>query len=352
MSVDRAGPDDLSVMPAAGLTFIVDNADRLRAYAATRLRRYKIPNGVLEPDEVVNYTVIELIERWDSIDDPGRYMFTVARRFVQRAAYEGRRFTGAGGPDDNGIDLDQVGSDQVSYVSTPAASPVEDQVDARIRVLRLYAAMADLTPQQRRAVWLVDLAGRSRADAAAAMNVAVGAVSVHRDRGLKKLRMRLSEFGGCLAAIAWAGLALVVRWCTSGERSVPPLPPPYPGESPHVVVWISPLASEVFALILCAIALLAWSTLPPGRQERGDVEGIADRSAPPVVAGRNGARVPGSGPISDPQPGRPVAPTFTPSGARAEPRPAVPGDAASPPTGSPPTGIRPTGEHGELHSLE
>jgi RNA polymerase sigma factor (sigma-70 family) len=178
--------------------FLVAQVPRLRAFAHRQLARYGIPSGRLQADDVVNYTIAELLERWYQVHEPHRYMFTVARRFIWRAAREAGRFTGAPtttGATDDANDLDQVDPDRVIWSSARQAQPA-DVALGNIAVGEMYAR---LSPQQRQAVHLIEVVGASRAETAAAMGVKIGTVSQHRNRGLMKLG-KLSASGWFLAA--------------------------------------------------------------------------------------------------------------------------------------------------------
>jgi RNA polymerase sigma factor (sigma-70 family) len=216
-----AGRSSRVEVPRAAFAFVMDNSDRLRKYAASQLWRRRIPGGRLEADDVVNYTVIALFQNWAAIEHPERYMFTVARHFMQRAAYDGQRFTGSEPTEGN--NLDQFPPDQATYVSMRMPPPVEDQAEARHNAAQLHEAMTALSPQQRQAIELLELAGLSREEAAAEMGVAVGTLSMHRDRALKNLQKRLVELGCFLATVVVAGFVVVLKRYAQGERPFPAL---------------------------------------------------------------------------------------------------------------------------------
>ncbi|MEU4238340.1 sigma-70 family RNA polymerase sigma factor [Actinoplanes sp. NPDC026619] len=175
--------------------FVQASLSELHCFARSRLKRYDVPSGRMDADDVVQYTVAEVLERWNEINNPRQYMFTVARRYVLRAVYEGQRFTG-----------ERPDHDELEDVRGPVASrssrPADEAALERIMAEDLHAALRRLTPQQRRAVVLIELGDVSRATAAAEMAVATGAVSAHRDRGLKKLRAILRGQGGALLTAA------------------------------------------------------------------------------------------------------------------------------------------------------
>ncbi|GGN74871.1 hypothetical protein GCM10010112_45500 [Actinoplanes lobatus] len=87
-------------------------------------------------DDVVNDTFIILMTKWDTIRLPERYMFTVARRIIAKAAREGGRFTGAPRNLDHGErdpgEADQVeGCDQLPTAWAPAHRTARHQPAAR-----------------------------------------------------------------------------------------------------------------------------------------------------------------------------------------------------------------------------
>ena len=171
--------------------FVQSSLSELHRFAQSRLKRYDVPSGRLDADDVVQYTFAEMLERWNEIKNPRQYMFTVARRRVLRAVYEGQRFSPERPIHDDGeIPGNPVGSP----ASWLAARPADQAAFERIMAGDLYAALQSLTPQQRRAVTLIELGDLSRATVAAEMAVTTGAVSAHRDRGLKRLRRQ----GGAL----------------------------------------------------------------------------------------------------------------------------------------------------------
>jgi RNA polymerase sigma factor (sigma-70 family) len=179
----------------------------LRRYARSLLTRYRIPSGWLQPDDVVQYAIAELLEHRSKIDNPEAYVRAVAWRFVLRAAHDRRHVADA--PVD----------DESRSVSVHPVAPVEDQVETRIVAERVYRELAALPPQQGRAVYLIQAVGTSRAEAAALMGTAEGTVSSHLHRGMTRLRDTLGYVLGSFTAVL-AVLAIVVEIVPGRSRGL------------------------------------------------------------------------------------------------------------------------------------
>lgn len=191
---------------------------RLDEFARARLRQYRVPASRLEADDVVQYTIAELLDRWAVVKEPSRYAFTVAGNYVRRVAREGGRFTGGpakrtGDVDgDQADELDRVDASHLVWSSASPTAPTEHTVAAAEVRADLAAALARLTPAQRQAVGLVDGLGLSRAKAAEVMGVAEGTVSPHRSRGLTKLRHLVGHLRGGLYVVVGLGAAGGLGW--------------------------------------------------------------------------------------------------------------------------------------------
>lgn len=187
--------------------FVVANQEKLRAYAARKLVNMRVPSGRLQPEDVVNHTVAELLDRWDAIEEPQRYMYAVARNFIQDAARKGGRFTGA--PADADAD-GQPEAGRLSEIAPGWTSQPEQEVINRLLLAQLQAGA---TASQREAVSLVDGAGATRQEAAQDMGVAVGTVSSHRARGLRWMRQNAASLGLIAALVlAGGGLTAGMTW--------------------------------------------------------------------------------------------------------------------------------------------
>ncbi|MEN3308940.1 MAG: hypothetical protein V7603_5142 [Micromonosporaceae bacterium] len=171
-----------------------------------------MPPSRLETDDVVQYTIAELLDRWAAVDEPSKYMFTVAGNYIRRAAREGGRFTGApvqpsrDANEDQADGLDRMDTSRVVWSSASPTPPTEHAVAAAEVRAGLVAALARLTPAQSQAVRLVDGLDFPRAEAAAVMGVAEGTVSPHRARGLAKLRHLAGHLRGALYVVVGLGV--------------------------------------------------------------------------------------------------------------------------------------------------
>ncbi|WP_433792968.1 sigma-70 family RNA polymerase sigma factor [Actinoplanes sp. CA-252034] len=204
MAVDPPGP---------WAEFVDLHLEALTRFAQSQLARGRVPSGRLQAEDVVQHTLAEVFARWQEIQRPERYMFTVARRFVQRAVREGQRFTGAELP----ADADEAGvglTSSMSMATERAARPAEFGAYDRIVARGLYAALDRLSGRQRRAVELLHLRGGSREETAAQMEISVGAVSAHRDRGVRKLRVECTSYRGLtwLLVLVAVLASTVVPW--------------------------------------------------------------------------------------------------------------------------------------------
>ncbi|MFI1996401.1 RNA polymerase sigma factor [Actinoplanes sp. NPDC020271] len=223
--------------------FVVAHERALLAFAQRQLSKYRIPSGTLQAEDVVQYTFLELFERWIEIRKPEHYMFTVARRYVLRAARERQHFTGAPYDEVSALEL-----------SVQPATP-EEQLVARAQTDQIHCELGKLTPRQHHAVRLLVLLGMSRASAAATMQVAEGSLSAHRDRGLEKLRSGLSGFLAVIIVVAVVFgllpgdghdvLAAAARWLYELLR----LQPRFLGV-PEPVWWVALAALQVAAMVL------------------------------------------------------------------------------------------------------
>lgn len=84
-------------------------------------------------------------------------------------------------------------------LTTDIADQVAEDVDARQRSSRVRAGLATLRRQEREVIALCDMAGLSRQDASAALNVSVGTVKSRLSRGRARLRATLGDLDEPLA---------------------------------------------------------------------------------------------------------------------------------------------------------
>ncbi|MFG1849568.1 sigma-70 family RNA polymerase sigma factor [Micromonospora carbonacea] len=217
---DRPPRSSLRTAPASiqAALYVSVMRPRLNAFARAQLWKYRVPPSRLETDDVIQYTIVELLERWATVDEPSKYMFTVAGNYIRRAAREGGRFTGA--PVQPSRDIDEAQADDLDRMdisravwSSASPTPLTEHAAAAAEVRAgLGTALARLTPAQSQAVRLVDGLDLSRAEAAAAMGVAEGTVSPHRARGLAKLRHLAGHLRGALYVVAGLGVASGLGW--------------------------------------------------------------------------------------------------------------------------------------------
>ncbi|WP_433729898.1 sigma-70 family RNA polymerase sigma factor [Actinoplanes sp. CA-051413] len=260
-------------------SFVAFNMGRLHRYAQGKLAQYRVPSGRLQADDVVNHTMAEVLERWEDIHQPQRYMYVVARRFVLQAAHDAGRFTHDPTTVDQPADFDQLAPDEMTWTSNRTLPPVEDQACGKVVADELRAAMDVLTDQQRRAVELVDMSRRSRTDSAAAMGVTPGAVSAHRARALKRLRTRVIHlqdalYGLVVLLIVVTGLTWhwLVRRSEPGSGFVSIGPDWFTSPSSGWIIPVDVDQAMVFGLLTAAGLLLAtpaaWRALRNSARDR------------------------------------------------------------------------------------
>jgi DNA-directed RNA polymerase specialized sigma24 family protein len=201
----------------------------VRRYAGHLLDLHRIPDGRVDVDDVDSIVYLNLHEQWPTVRHPAAF----ARARTRAAVFAALRAETRCGPaldttPEEKSDSDDTTPDLAIDITGPDVGDEVAEQDIRDRFdAVLPEAMAMLTDQQRRAVELCDAQERRRADAAAEMGVSVGAVNVHRDRGLRKLYEALRPVVGvaAFAAVIAIGIA-AARALFEQQGNAEPAPGP------------------------------------------------------------------------------------------------------------------------------
>ncbi|MGC4959696.1 RNA polymerase sigma factor [Actinomadura citrea] len=179
MSDHVAGPAD-EAADNAGAAFEAFQAAwpfwqvELRRYAARRLAEFQVPTGWLDDGDVVQLTWLVLHRNRHRIDRPDRYMYTVARRLIDRARHTAAR-------------QESLGEEQLRHPD-PARTPERLALDGETAE-ELAAARRHLSGHQRIVLEYLIEEGLSYREVADELNISVGTVAAHRSRALSWVRL-------------------------------------------------------------------------------------------------------------------------------------------------------------------
>lgn len=175
---------------------------RLRRFVLKRAREFDLPESALNVDDIVQETFVRVMEKWDTVKQPERYLYTVARRLVVEIAKETGRCVAAD------VDtLDEATGE--GWSSLPRQATVENQVIARLVIQDVQA----LPGKQAAATLLRHMASLTSREIGHRIDCSSAAARVHVFRGTSKVREHWSAFQSQLSggrpALAEALMAFV-----------------------------------------------------------------------------------------------------------------------------------------------
>lgn len=171
----------------------------------------RIPETLVDTEGVVQETFLALLRSRNDIQDPAAWLFTVARRIVDRTAVHQGRIVAA--------DIENcLSSGEVIWASLPLQASPEDLWHAR----KVMEAIANLPNKQKITVYLSRVEGWSHAEIGDYLQCAVATVGVHLHRGTARLRRWLNYAERTTPII----IAIVVVYSLQAWPSVPGMPVP------------------------------------------------------------------------------------------------------------------------------
>jgi len=109
---------------------------------------------------------------------------------AEALAYAWENWSRVSGMDNPAGYLYRVGQSSARKRRVPFLPPPDPEVIPEVEP-GLIGALAELSPRQRRAIWLVHGCGWTYRETAEALDISASAVGTHISRGMKKLRDRL-----------------------------------------------------------------------------------------------------------------------------------------------------------------
>lgn len=198
----RPASDDRPVVPAgrtaADLALFWNGyAANIRRYAWHLLDLFDIPKSEADADDITQEVYVALQKKWPEVRHPRAYARSKAEGAVRKAQRIQKR-RGHVAHNESGERTDDLGT--ADYVPGPEETLIARQSDEEIMVA-IPKAFDRLTDKEHDAV-ILGARGLSRKEVAAELGVAEGTVSVHRTRGLNKLRGDLLPIASGIALSA------------------------------------------------------------------------------------------------------------------------------------------------------
>ncbi|GAA4933623.1 RNA polymerase sigma factor [Streptomyces coeruleoprunus] len=158
-------------------------AERLSRYVMRQAEQQGLPESALHVDDVVQETFARAMKNWSTIEQPERYLYTVARNLVREAARTARRCAAAD------ADTLEGSAGGPGWSSLPSQATVDDQVLAHL-------VMEDVTalPGKQAAATFLRHVGLSSAEIGRRIGSSPAAARVHVSRGTSTVRARWNAF--------------------------------------------------------------------------------------------------------------------------------------------------------------
>ncbi|MDG4751608.1 RNA polymerase sigma factor [Micromonospora sp. WMMD718] len=145
--------------------------------------RYGLPDPHRDAEDIVQAAFEEALPQWSSLDSPVRWLYTVARRKVTKAASQAARR----GVLRDGIDLDLI---KTRGWTSVALRPVPDD---SILARQVMDAIAELPHRQRTVTYLRHVQGWTVQEVADLLDCAPGTVWAHTNHGVVVVRQRVGN---------------------------------------------------------------------------------------------------------------------------------------------------------------